>query len=62
MRLIRACARLVCWRSGRHVAIWLLRSVCVALGFEVEEVRVRARGGGKGTRHTIWMAKRKMRT
>jgi len=27
-------------------------------GFEVEEVRVRARGSGRGERHTIWLAGR----
>jgi spermidine synthase len=27
-------------------------------GFTVDEVRVRARGSGKGSRHTIWLAER----
>ena len=51
-------------RPGGVLAIWSAGPDVVftrrlrMVGFEVEEVRVRARGGRKGAHHLIWLAKR----
>lgn len=51
-------------RPGGILAIWsaapdarFARRLAAA-GFEVDEVQVRARAGGKGARHVIWFARR----
>ncbi|MBI2354964.1 MAG: hypothetical protein HYV06_08040 [Deltaproteobacteria bacterium] len=46
---------LAVWSAGPDQAFTRLLGQA---GFEVDEVRVRARGPGKGERHTIWLAKR----
>ena len=52
---LRSAGVLAVWSSGPHaVFVQRLRRV----GFAVSEVRVPARGSGKGRRHTIWIAER----
>jgi spermidine synthase len=52
---LRADGLLAVWSAGPDAAF---SERLRAAGFEVEEVEVRARGYTRGTRHTIWFARR----
>jgi spermidine synthase len=52
---LRAEGLLAVWSAGPDPAF---SERLRAVGFEVEEVEVRARGYTRGTRHTIWIARR----
>jgi len=52
---LRPAGVLAVWSAGPDQAF---AKRLVHAGFEVEEVRVRARGAGRGERHTIWLAGR----
>jgi spermidine synthase len=52
---LRADGLLAVWSAGADAAF---SERLRAAGFEVEEVEVRARGYKRGTRHTIWFARR----
>jgi len=52
---LRAEGLLAVWSAGPDPAFG--ERLC-AVGFEVEEVEVHARGYARGTRHTIWFARR----
>ena len=52
---LRADGLLAVWSAGPDAAFSERLRVA---GFEVEEVEVRARGYTRGTRHTIWFARR----
>ena len=54
-RALRPGGVLAVWSSARHPAF--TRRLQTA-GYDVEEVQVRARAGGRGARHTIWIAAR----
>jgi spermidine synthase len=52
---LRADGLLAVWSAGPDAAF---SERLRAVGFEVEEIEVRARGYTRGTRHTIWFARR----